>query len=114
MGATHFTLRIAAEHACDFGDTIVTAQDRDVSGGDAALGSLADEDVMVRTRGNLRQMRDREYLMVARDAAHCVAHLQADASTDARVHFVEDERGHTIQPGEDRLEREHHTRELAA
>ena len=59
-------------------------------------------------------MGDREHLMVARHAAHRLAHLKPDASADARVHLVEDQRRHAIEPRENGLERQHDARQLTA
>ena len=53
-------------------------------------------------------------LEVLGDAAHRVAHLEAHPPADAGVHLVEDERRNAVEPREDRLEREHHARQLAA
>ncbi len=69
---------------------------------------------MVRPGRDLRQVRDREDLMMRGNASHRVADLEADTTADACVDLVEDERRHAIRARQDRLEREHHARELAA
>ena len=107
MGAAHLALRIATEHARDLGDPLIALEHHDVGGGDAATRSLADEDVVVRPRRDLRQVRDGEDLVIAGDAAHRLAHLQADPAPDAGVDLIEDERRHVVEAGEDGLEREH-------
>ena len=68
----------------------------------------------MRAGGNLWQMRDGEDLVAAGHAAHGLADLQPDASADAGVDLVEDERGHARQTREDGLQRQHDTRQLAA
>jgi hypothetical protein len=60
------------------------------------------------------QVGDREHLMVIGHAAQGLTDHQPDPSADPGVHLVEDQRGHTVEPGEDRLQREHHARQLAA
>jgi hypothetical protein len=59
--------------------------------------------MVMRARGDLRQVRDREDLMVLRDAAQRIANLKANASTDARVNLVEDEGGNPIESRENGL-----------
>ena len=48
-----------------------------------------------------------------RHPAHRIADLEPDLAADAGIHLVEDERGHLIEPGENRRQREHHARHLA-
>jgi len=67
----------------------------------------------IRPRGNLREMSDREHLMVSGDATHRLSNHQTDPSANARVHFVEDERWHAIESCENRLQRQHHAGKLA-
>ena len=100
--------RIAAQHARELRDARAAVEHGDVGGGDATARPFADEDVVMRARGDLREVRDGEHLMVRGDAPHGLADLQADAAADARVHLVEDERRHAVETREDRLERQHH------
>ena len=86
----------------------------DVGRRHAARGVLAHADVVMRARRDLRQVRDREHLMVLGHAAHRVAHLQSDLAADAGVDLVEHERRHVVEPREDGLERQHHAGQLAA
>src|SRR5256885_3697745 len=58
-------------------------------------------------------MSNREPLMMRGDATHCLTDHEADASADARVYLVEDERRHMIEPREDRLQRQHDPRQLS-
>jgi len=67
-----------------------------------------------RTGGDLWKVRNGEDLMVRGDTAHGLAHLQADATTNASVDLIEDERRNVIETRQNGLEREHDTRELTA
>jgi len=63
MRAAGRALGIAAEHPRDLLDAISIGEQRDVGGRDARARSLGHENVAVRARRDLRQMRDREHLM---------------------------------------------------
>jgi hypothetical protein len=67
--AARGALGIAAEHSRDLLHAIGIGEQRDVGGRDAGAGSLRDEDVAVRARRDLREMRDREDLVRPRDLA---------------------------------------------
>ena len=75
MSATHVALRIATEHARDLRHARIAARHRDVRRRHPAARTLAHDDVMVRPRRNLRQMSDREHLVIRRDAPHRLADL---------------------------------------
>ncbi len=113
MRAADVALRVAAEHAGDLAHAVVAGEDAHVGRGHAVARALADEDVVVRPRRELRQVRDREHLVVGGDAPHRLADHEPDAAADPGVDLVEHEGGHPVEPGEDRLEREHHARQLA-
>ena len=114
MGAADIALRIAAQHARDLRNTLVAGKDRHIGRRDAAARALAHENVMVSTRGDLRQMRDGEHLVIGRDAAHRFPNLESNAASDAGIDLVEDERGYAIEARQNRLEGEHDARQLAA
>src|SRR5258705_13163675 len=108
MCPTHLALRIPAKHAGNLADPAGTFEYRDVSGRDTSLRSLGDHDVMVRAGGDLREMRDREYLVLLRNPPQRVADLQSYSAADARIDLVEDQSRHLIDSRQNRLEREHH------
>ena len=54
--ATDFPIGITAQHARDLEHARLVLHDGCVGGGDCSDGALADDDVMVRARGNLREM----------------------------------------------------------
>jgi hypothetical protein len=110
----HLALGVAPEHAGDLAHAGVAGEDADVGRRDAVARALAHEDVVVRARGELRQVRDGEHLVVRGHAAHRLADHQPHAAPDPGVDLVEHERGHAVEPREDGLEREHHARQLAA
>ena len=112
--AASFAFGIAAQHPRNFCDTIRGREDADVRGCDTFARALRDDDVMVRSRSDLREMRDGEYLMLLSDPTHRISHLQSNASADSSVDFVEDKRGDVIHRGQPGLEREHHASELTA
>jgi len=114
VGAAHVALGIAAQHSCDLGDARCAFEHHDVGGGDATARALAHENVVMRARGDLREVSDREDLMVRRDPTHRLTDLESDAATNTCVDLVEDEGGYVIEPGEYRLERKHDARQLAA
>ncbi len=51
--------------------------------------------------------------MLARHSAQRIADLQSDAATDSGVYLVENQCRHIVHFGENRLERQHHPRQLA-
>ena len=65
-------------------------------------------------RRDLRQMRDAEHLLAARNVGKLLRDLLRGSSADARVHLVEDQRLHRILLGKDVLHRQHDARKLAA
>ena len=114
MRPTRIALRIAAEHACDFGDSLFAGDDHHVGGRDTTSCALADDDVMVCARGDLRQMRDREHLMKRGDVTQRFPDLESDSATDPGIDFVEDQRRHTVEPCEDGLQGQRDARQLTA
>jgi len=108
MGATDVALRIAAQHARKLRNAVSAGEDSDIRGGDAAAGAFRDENMVVGASRDLREMSNREYLVMRRDAPHHLADHEADATADAGVHLVEDECRHMVETREDRLEGEHH------
>ena len=69
------TFRIAAEQPSDLDDAGIAVDDARVGARDATLCAFLDDDVVVRARGDLRQVRDRKHLMMLGDTPHRVTHL---------------------------------------
>ena len=113
MSATQLALRISAQHPRDFLDARVAIHHGDVRRRYSAARAFAHENVMVRARRDLREVRDGKDLMMRRDPAHRFADLKSDAPADTGVHLVEDQCRHAIEAGENRFEREHDAGELA-
>ena len=64
--------------------------------------------------GNLRQVRDAEDLEALAERAQLLAHHRRDPPADAGVDLVEDERLARLVGRGQRLQRQHHARQLAA
>ena len=63
---------------------------------------------------DLRQVRDAQDLMEARQLFQLAADDLGNGAADARVHLVENHRGDAAALRLETLEREHHAREFAA
>src|SRR5687768_15963141 len=70
--------------------------------------------MMVGTRCDLGQVRDREDLMVLGNLPELGANVDRDTPSDTRVDLIEDEGGYAVDAGEDGFEGEHDAGELAA
>jgi hypothetical protein len=114
VSLTDLALRVTAQHPRDLDDSGVAVEHAGVGGRDTFARAFRHDDVVVRAGRDLREVRDGEDLMVRSDTAHGLSHLQADATTNTSVDFVEDERRNVIETRKNGLEREHDTRELAA
>ena len=114
MRLTDLALGITAKHPRDLDDSGVAVDHAGVGGRDTFARAFRHDDVVVRAGRDLRKVRNGEDLMVRGNTAHGLAHLQADATTNTSVDFVEDERRNVIETRKYGLEREHDTRELAA
>jgi len=99
--------RIAAEHARDFQRAFVTRQNANIGRCDAVGGSLLNHDVVVRTGRQLRQMCDRKHLVPSRELPERITYLLTDATTDAGIDLVEDERRDTPVGGLGACQRKH-------
>src|SRR5215467_7183602 len=80
----------AAGHAGDFFDTLAETERLDVSRGVIGLHRLGDTVVLVAVAGDLRQMRDAEHLVRARNVAQLFAHDLGRYPTYTDIHFVKD------------------------
>ena len=112
MRPRDLALGIATKHTRDLIHPVGRLDDLHVGGGDTLACALRDDDVVVCASGDLREMRDREYLMMLGDAAKGLAHLKTNASADPRVDLVEDEGRDSIEAGEYGFESQHHAGQL--
>ena len=103
MRPTDFAFGVPTEHAGDLVHATGTFEHGDVGCRHAATGAFGNHDVMVRSGGDLREMRDGEDLMLLGDATQSVADLKADSPANSGVDFVEDERRNLIDPRQNRF-----------
>src|SRR5688572_29587069 len=102
-------LRIAAQHARELPYSLFLVQLAHPRERRTLALDFFDKQVMRGARGQLRQMRNYEYLVMLCDVAQLGRHLRGYPPTNAGIHFVEDQRRHTIDARKDRLERQHDT-----
>lgn len=98
MGDRGATAGVRAQHARDFLDPLRGIERFD--GADRAAvraRALGDTEVMVGMGGHLRQVRDRQHLPVSAEGLHQAPDGVTHDPTDARVDFVEDQRGRSAQ-----------------
>src|ERR1700675_1873377 len=105
MCATDLTVRVSAKHPRDLVYSARSLEDSDIGARDAALCTLGYNYMMVSSGGDLRQMRDREHLVLLRDATQRVAHLKTDAPTDPGIHLVEYQRRNPVDACQNCFER---------
>src|SRR5260370_247552 len=104
----------AAQHPRDLLDARLAREELGAHAGAARPHALGDAQVVMRARRDRRQVGHAEDLSPLRGAGELLRHHGGDPPADARVHLVEDHRGHAVGLGQHRLEREHRARELAA
>src|SRR5882762_8666691 len=114
MRPTDLALGIPAQHAGYLVHSAASFEHRDVGGRNSTFRAFRYDDVVMRASRDLRQMGDREYLMLLRDAAQRVANLKSYSSADSGIDLVEYQCRHTVHASENRLERQHHPRQLSA
>src|SRR5829696_8756932 len=102
MLPTHLALRITAKHSRYLDDASRSLEHRHVRRRHTAPGSLRNNDVIVCARRNLRQVGNREHLMMLRDATECIANLKADLATNPGIDFVKDKSGNRIGTSKNR------------
>src|SRR5882724_8885006 len=105
---------LARDHARDFLDARVAGQHLRADARAARAHALPHPHVVRRAGGDRRQMRDAEHLAPLGGPGELLGDDCRDAPADSRVDLVEDHRGHAIGARQNRLEREHGSRELAA
>ena len=103
----------ATQHPRDFVGALGRFELTNDATGRATALLLLDMKMAIRERGNLRQMRDAQYLMIFREFLQLAADDLRDLAADAGVDLVEDHRRDAAPLRLQPLEREHHTRELA-
>ena len=80
----------------------------DVARGNAAFFALRDTEMLIGVDGDLRQVRNDERLAaLTRHIQQRLPNAAADLTTDALIHFIEDERRNDSVGREDDLERQH-------
>src|SRR6266850_8079387 len=105
---------LARDHARDFLDARVAGQHLRADARAARAHALPHPHVVRRAGGARRQMRDAEHLAPLGGPGELLGDDRRDAPADSRVDLVEDHRGHAVGARQDRLERQHGARELAA
>ena len=96
MRATDLTIRVATKHARDLDHAGILVKHGRVGRGDGAYCTLLHRDVMIRMRCDLREMGNRQNLMVFSDALHQRANLPCDGTTGARIDLIENECWHVL------------------
>ena len=96
MRATDLAIRVATKHARDLDHAGILVKHRRVGGGDRSDCTLLHRDMMVGMRSDLREMGNRQNLMVFSDALHQRANLPCDGTTDARIDLIENECWHVL------------------
>src|ERR1043166_8029922 len=104
----------ACEHARDLLDAAAAVELFDADLRAPARAALADEQVCVGEARDLRLVRDAEHLIGARERLQLQADGLGDATADACVHLVEDNRAREASRRGARLQDEHQARSLAA
>jgi len=79
----------AAQHACEFLDARVAVERDDLGAGRPPVCELADPQVVMALRGDLRQVGDAQHLAAIAQRAQFRADDLGDRPTDAGIHFVE-------------------------
>ena len=102
-----------AEHARDLGDAVVALQHADRGARAAAGDGLRHGEVPVAPHRALRQVGDRDHLVVSAHGAQTLAHGAPHFAADVGVDLVEHEHGNRVVFGAHGLHREHHARDLA-
>src|SRR5881396_1485456 len=105
---------LAREHARDLLDAGVAGKPLDGDPRTTRAETLAHAHVVVGTRGDRRQVGHAEHLATRRDRRELLRDDRRNASADARVHLVEDHRGHAVRLRQDGRQPEHRPRELTS
>jgi hypothetical protein len=105
---------VAAEHASELPDPVMTVQALERGSAGTAAVILDDEEVVVSAGSDLWEVGDGENLVVLGHVLELGPDPNGNPSTDARVDLIEDEGGHGIDASQDGLEGEHDAGELAA
>ena len=104
----------AAQETCDLADLFLIGQRVHRSVGHDIVGVLPDAVVARAVRGNLRQVRDADDLVTARDLQQFAADDRRRDPADSAVYFIEDHRRNVIVVADYLLEGQHDAGHLAA
>ena len=80
--------RRAANHAGNFLRALLFVKARHLGARRSVFVVFADQILRIRHRGNLRQMRHADHLMMIADLAHLFGHNLRHAPADARIDFI--------------------------
>src|SRR5881397_41120 len=105
---------LAREHARDLLDAGVAGKPLDGDPRTTRAETLAHAHVVVGTRGDRRQVGHAEHLATRGDRRELLRDDRRNASANARVHLVEDHRGHAVRLRQDGRQSEHRPRELTS
>ena len=105
---------LASQHCRELGRSFIGVEDPGVRVRPSIKLVLADHDVRIRVRGDLRQMRDAEHLMIPAQRAKPLPQRRCIAAADASVDLVEHEQWRFVGRGQDDLERQRQPAGLAA
>jgi hypothetical protein len=103
---------LAAQHARDFVNSGITLQEGDLHAGAVLDHILGYAVVLLTVDRRLRQMGDRDNLVVLGDPAQLLSDSPSDLATDIGVNLVEDEDRDAVVGSQHRLDREHDARNL--
>src|SRR5438874_12539322 len=108
MSAADLAFRVSSQHPRNLADTAGAFENSYVGGCNTTPRPFGYHDVMVCARGDLRQVGDREDLVLFRNSTQRVANLQSNPAPNAGIDLVKDKGRHPIHARQDRLESEHH------
>lgn len=106
-------LGVTSEHPGDLDGAPFPVEPHDVRRSEPVGRVLLDPQVAPTPGCNLGEVRDHEHLVEFGHIRELRRHPGGNLPTDPGVDFVEDECGNLVDPCQDRLQREHDSREFA-
>src|SRR5215470_5679057 len=103
-----------AQHSRDLGRPLISGHHVSARARPTAVHALGDPHVLVRERGDRRQMGHAENLAPRRDSAELLTDPRRRVAADAGVDLIEDHGRRALVGGKDNLQRQHGPGELAA
>ena len=110
MRATDLAIRVATKHARDLDHAGILVKHGRVGRGDSAHSTFLHGNVVICMRGDLREMGNRQYLVVFGNALHQRANLPGDRTTDTSIDLIENECWHVLQSRQHGAQRKHQAR----